>query len=119
MKICPNCGKEANNDIMFCGNCGYNFGATPNAPYNNDPVKDPVKGEFSGLSKVAWIFMTISTIVMAICTYGIALAWCLPMRSAYKRKIQNNEPVSTGFKVCTLLFVSTVSGILMLCDREH
>ena len=64
----------------------------------------------------AKIFMIISTVVLGF--YLIPLAWCIPMTISYFKKVQNNEPVSTGFKVCSLLFVNTVAGILMLCDKD-
>ena len=34
------------------------------------------------------------------------------------RYINEKKPVSVGFKVCTLLFVSLIAGILMLCDSD-
>ena len=76
------------------------------------PVQQP-----SGLSTAAKIFMIISTVVMGL--YIIPLAWCLPMTISYFNKIKNRQPVSTGFKVCTLLFVNTIAGILMLCDKDN
>ena len=30
----------------------------------------------------------------------------------------DNEKISVGFKVCSLLFVNTIAGILMLCANE-
>jgi hypothetical protein len=68
------------------------------------------------LGSIATVFMIIGTILMAICTFGIGLVWCLPMIFSYSKKLQTGAPVSTGFKVCTLLFVNTIAGILMLCD---
>ena len=41
------------------------------------------------------------------------------MTITYSRKVRNNQPVSVGFKVCSLIFVDLVSGILMLCDHSH
>ncbi len=34
------------------------------------------------------------------------------------KKISNGEPLTTGDKICTLLFVNMISGILLLCDKE-
>ena len=50
--------------------------------------------------------------------YLIPLCWCIPMTVSYCRKIKNGESVSTGFKVCSLLFVSLIAGVLMLCDNS-
>ncbi len=49
--------------------------------------------------------------------YLIPLAWAIPMTVHYWKAVKNNRPVGTAFKVCTLLFINTVSGILMLCDK--
>lgn len=64
-----------------------------------------------GLKLAAFIFMIIS-----ICSIGLTLlplCWMIPMCVYYYR---NDGYVSTGFKVCTLLFCSFIGGILMLCD---
>lgn len=59
--------------------------------------------------------MLISCIVSAIAL--IPLVWTIPMTVHYWRKVGNNESVGVGFKVCSLLFVNTIAGILMLCDN--
>jgi len=41
------------------------------------------------------------------------------MTVVYFRKVKNHEPIGTGFKVCSLLFVSLVGGILMLVDNDN
>ena len=68
------------------------------------------------LQTVAKIFMIISTVLMGFAI--IPLAWCIPMTVIYCRKIKNGEPVGLGFKICSLLFVSLIAGILMLIDGE-
>lgn len=50
--------------------------------------------------------------------YLIPLYWCIPMTIIYFKKVKNNEPISVGFKICSLLFVSLIGGVLMLCDNE-
>ena len=132
MKICPNCGIQLADDAAFCTQCGAAQAvAEPQAPIDtNDqppvyqpPVYDaPVQPEVppvSGLARTALIFMIIGTIVMACSTYCLGLIWCLPMTLAYNKALKNGTTLSTGFKVCSLIFVSTVGGILMLCDRDH
>ena len=71
----------------------------------------------SGLATAAKVFMIIGTIMSAFC-YLIPLAWTIPMTVSYCKKLKNNEPISTGFKVCCLIFVSTLGGIFMLCDTN-
>lgn len=70
----------------------------------------------SGLTVAAKILMIISTVAMGL--YLIPLAWCLPMTLNFCKKIKEGQPVTMGFKICTLLFVNTIAGILMLCDKN-
>ena len=53
---------------------------------------------------VAWVIFFIRAIIVGI------------MIGAYHKKTSYGYPASMAFKVCTLLFVSLISGILMLCD---
>ena len=48
----------------------------------------------------------------------IPLAWCIPMTVSIFRKLNSGEPIGTGLKVCTLLFVNLVAGILLLCMED-
>lgn len=49
----------------------------------------------------------------------ISLVWKIPMTVRYCKSIDKSGlPVGTGFKICSLLFVSMIAGILMLCDNE-
>lgn len=43
----------------------------------------------------------------------------LKMTSSYAKKTMHRQPISTSFKVCTLLFISLVAGILMFCDVNN
>ncbi len=83
--------------------------------YVQQPYAQP-QPKVSGLATAAKILMIVSTVIMGF--YIIPLAWCIPMTIAYNNMLKNNQPVSTGFKICTLLFVNTISGILMLCDNK-
>lgn len=73
--------------------------------------------QVSGLATAAKILMIISTVVMGL--YIVPMAWCLPMTISYCKKLKTGQPVGIGFKICTLLFVNTISGILMLCDNKN
>ena len=67
-----------------------------------------------GLFTAAFILMIIGTIAMAIPTFGIALAWGIPM-TVHASKIRKGlKPNTVGFGVCSLLFVGVVAGILLL-----
>ena len=114
MKYCSKCGAELFDDAVICVKCGcaVESGIQPKAP-----ISAPVQG--SGISTAAKVFMIIGTVLMAIWTFCIGLAWCLPITICYCNKLKRGEHISTGFKVCALLFVSLIGGILMLCDNEH
>ena len=73
----------------------------------------------SGITTAAKVFMILGTILTSIGGYLIPLAWCLPMTIVYFKKLKTGQPIGTGFKVCSLLFVSLLGGIFMLCDKEH
>lgn len=120
MKFCSHCGKEVNDEAIICTGCGCEI------------QKDNKNSNSSGLKNAAKIFMMVSAIslgtsaifmfaldiLLSICCL-IPLVWCIPMTVTLSNKIKNNEKISTGFKVCTLLFVSIIAGILLLCDNEQ
>ena len=103
MKYCSKCGGQIADEAVICVNCGC-------------VVENKTVAKNSGLKTAAKVFMILGTIIMGI--YIIPLAWCLPMTISYCRKVKKGEPVSTGFKVCSLLFVSLLGGIFMLCDND-
>ena len=45
----------------------------------------------------------------------LPLAWMIPMTVHYFKKTMAGEPTTLTFKICTLLFVSLLAGIFMLC----
>ncbi len=114
MKYCTYCGAEMLDEAVLCVKCGRMVENIPNTQqhYYSQPSQS------MDLSTVIKILLIVGMVLMAISTFGIALAWCIPMYTSYMRKIQNREPITTGFKVCILLFVSTMGGILMLCDKN-
>ncbi len=101
-RICNNCGSQLNDDNSnFCRNCGNKLNSKT---YNKD------------LLLVSKIFMIISCV--SIGWTIIPLAWLIPMTIKISNREKNNTKLSTAFKVCTLLFGNTLSGILLLCDEE-
>ena len=104
---CSNCGNEINEQAVICPNCGVPTG-------NYEKFSKQTKNTSDrGASKAFMILACIFSIAWLL----IPLAWCLPMTIVYFKKVNRGEDVGTGFKVCTLLFVSTIAGILMLCDK--
>ncbi len=113
MKYCTKCGHELLDEAVICPNCGCavegtNYSAPAAAP------AAPASGD-STLKMIAKIFMVIGCIATAFAI--IPLFWTVPMTISYFNKVSRGEPVSTGFKVCALIFVNLIAGILMLCDN--
>ncbi len=70
----------------------------------------------STMQTLALVFMILGTV--AIGWTLVPLAWCLPLTISYAKKTKNGEPVSVGFKVASLLFVSLLGGIFMLVAKD-
>ena len=64
----------------------------------------------------AFIFCVLSTIAMGWTL--IPLCWCIPMTISVYKAYKGEKELGVGFKVCTLLFVSLIGGILLLCDND-
>ena len=62
--------------------------------------------------------MAYMWLIIMICSVPSLVIGIL-MTSAYFKKVENNERIGVGFKVCALLFVDMIAGILMLCDDKH
>lgn len=106
MNNCKNCNLVLPEGMVICPICG-NYTQT---------IATPAAKSKSNLKTAAKVLMIISTVILGL--YIIPLAWCLPMTIIYCNKVNNNKPIGTGFKICSLIFVSLVGGILMLCDEE-
>ena len=104
--FCTNCGAEINDKALICPKCGV-----PTDNYGSDKKV----GEKEGLRSATKVFLIISC-VFSVFSLLIPLAWCLPMTLHYYKTVDCGGKVGVGFKVCTLLFVNTIAGILMLCD---
>lgn len=126
MKYCTHCGKEIEDEAVVCVHCGCATNDNKAKPQNNSLGKVALVFMILGCvfmpisiwSKCFDYFETAETIIVGIIglIFGcLPLAWCIPMTVHYSRKYKNGESVGTGFKVCTLLFVSLVAGILLLC----
>ena len=63
--------------------------------------------------------MLLINVIFIILLCLSSLAWTIPMTVNVCRKLKNNQPISTALKVCTLIFVNTIAGILLLCMRNE
>lgn len=130
MKYCTKCGNELYDEAVICPKCGcvvdqqkYSD-VNNNAPIPNNTNNNNTNNQNSGLSKatllgkVAFAFMIIGTVVASILAL-IPLAWCLPMTLHYYSCIKEGKQPSIAFKVCSLIFVSLIAGVLMLIDEDN
>ncbi len=106
MKYCSQCGNQLLDEAIVCPQCGC--------------AAEPARGagqNASGLQIAAKVFMVLGCISYACMLFP--LIWTLPMTIHYFKATSKGEPVGTGFKVCSLLFVNLIAGILMLCDTNN
>lgn len=101
-----------NDDAVICVNCGC---AVDTAAVN--AAVPAAKTDRSGLDLAIKIFMIIGCVFEAF-YFLIPLCWCIPMTLYLFNKRKSGEPVGVGFKVCVLLFVNLIAGILLLCRNE-
>lgn len=110
MKFCVHCGNEIHDEAVICVRCGRSTGfAPPVAPVA--PSSDN-----STMITVIKVFLIIGCIAQGWAI--IPLAWCLPITLSIFKSLNERRPVSTGLKVCSLLFVNTIAGICLLCMNE-
>ena len=123
MKYCVKCGTQLDDDALFCHNCGAESTAKPQlqVPSQSNAVQpqtekvDPNKGLKTAIS----VLLIIACVVNGIYTLGIALAWCIPMTLTIRKRMNQCVPVGVAMGVCTLLFVNTIAGILLLCLHDE
>ena len=131
-KYCTHCGKELPEGTAFCPDCGTAVGTAQPKPERPAPVVEEKKeepGRRNGLQTTALVFMFVEFGFLGLMgliylfllgalalLYLIPLAWMIPMTVHYAKITRTGKSPTTGFKVCTLLFVNLIAGILMLCD---
>jgi hypothetical protein len=77
-------------------------------PYYGTPVNE-------GLRTAAFVLNLIATIIAAFSTFGIALAWGIPMTVMTYRIIKSPYK-HIGLGVCSIIFLGFIGGILILCS---
>lgn len=103
---CPTCGSVVNDNAVICVNCGCSIEPTAIA---RNPKDDT-------LATVIKIFMILGCIAEGWAI--IPLAWCIPITVSVFKSLNTGRPVGTGMKICTLIFVSLVAGICLLCSDD-
>lgn len=93
-------------DAVICMNCGCSTGQIAIASHKNDTLETIVKVMLIlGCVAEGWMI--------------IPLAWCIPITVTIFRRFKTREPIGTGLKVCTLLFVNLIAGICLLCMDDN
>ena len=108
MKYCSHCGKPVDDDAVVCLSCGCSTQKKV-AKKRRDDESDTVE-------LIAKIFMIVSCVVWGWTL--IPLIWMIPMTVHVFNSCKNNLHMSTGFKVCVLLFQNLIAGIALCCRNE-
>ena len=144
-KFCSQCGAQVLADAIVCPRCGLALNATPatKAARSSKGLQTAAKifmilgcALFVVAAGLSWLVYTQASALtadlgeyldynpaqsmlgMAI-GYLVPLLWAVPMTLHYCRCVKQNQPVGVVFKVCTLLFVNLIAGIIMLCDNNN
>lgn len=140
MKFCSKCGAQIDDAAVVCPNCGCSTQAAPRQKSTLGTVAlvfmiisivamllsaiitavgIPALMEATGAGGSAEGQMLVITAIIQAVFSIIPLAWMIPMTVSLSRKLKNGVPVTTAFKVCTLIFVNLLSGILLLCMKDN
>lgn len=137
---CQKCGNVIQENQNFCAKCGepaqsnseniLDNNTTPTLP-KKDIKKYSVASAFFVLSIIIRVVVLLAMLAVD-CTYGnpnalgidflslsIPFLWIIPMYIHLKNCIEFKQSVTLSFKICTLLFVSTIGGIILLCTDEN
>lgn len=104
--FCTHCGAEVHDEAVVCMKCGCRI----------EKPAAQVKTEDDTLSIVIKVFLIIGCISSGWLL--LPLAWCIPITVKVFNCLKRGLPISTGIKVCTLLFVSMIAGICLLCRND-
>ena len=131
MKYCTKCGSEIADEAVICPKCGCAVdNVKPTASVNGMKIATKVFLILSCVSccVTAIIYFILGIVALTDGNGGMFIAsllfclppmWIVPMTVNYFSKVKKGEAVGVGFKVCTLIFVNIVAGILMLCDEQN
>ena len=111
MKFCKHCGTQLVDSAAICPQCGNAAG-----PMLNQTTDSSQKRKEPVMITATKILLVLGAAVVTISLYFVPLIWCVPMIFYYFKKVDAGEPISTWFKICTMLFVSLPAGILMMFD---
>ena len=113
-KFCIHCGAEVHPQAVVCVHCGRSLAETPNANKTTSSSNSDTSDIMKTLIKV-FMILGIVSVAWAV----IPLIWCIPMFLKVNKYLNGEETLSTGYKVCVLLFVNIIAGVLLLVDDKH
>lgn len=106
MKYCSHCGAQIMDDAVVCIHCGCATASNTTAPKKDDTLETIVKVMLIlGCIAEGWLI--------------IPLAWCIPITVTIFKRFKTGEPIGTGLKICSLLFVNLIAGICLLCMDDQ
>ena len=136
MKYCMKCGNEMLDEAAICMKCGCPVPVQRAVPQEEKP-----QSSVSAFRLTALVLMVLTMAVLAIYALMVVLitiaaaltngpvglvlvsflfllpfAWQVPMLVHLARRLKCECAIGVGFKVCTLIFVNPVAGILLLCE---
>lgn len=128
MKYCSHCGTQLNDNAAFCSGCGskveqpsqqaaYQATYQPTFQPTYQPTyaaQTPRKDDT--MSIVVKVFLILGCVAQGWAIFP--LAWCLPITISIFRRLRDNQPISMGLKICTLIFVNLIAGICLLCMND-
>ena len=109
MKYCRYCGAEMFDEAVICVKCGRQT-ETVNA------VAVQRSNENDTMHTIIKVFLILGCVSQGWLL--LPLAWCIPITVSIFKAIREKRPISTGMKICTLLFVNLIAGICLLCLKD-
>ena len=107
--FCSHCGSEIHDEAVICVKCGCEVSKAK-------PIAITPTETDSTMSIVVKVFMILGCISQGWLI--IPLAWCIPLTVKVFNSLKSGTPITTGTKVCSLIFVNLIAGICLFCMED-
>lgn len=135
MAYCRKCGNMIPDTSTYCIYCGNPTSSNTQVKPNQQGLETAIKIMFfvSYILNIGAMFIAVVSLCLiilgltlyVILPFGlvfllvlIPLAWMIPMHVYCVTKLNNREPIGLGFKICTLILINVVLGILLICHND-